>query len=49
MNKKIKFFAIALLLAGHCAAQAQDSVSDNEISLTDGKGNKEIIEFPEAI
>lgn len=49
MNKKIKFFAIALLLAGHCAAQAQDSVSDNEISLTDGKGNKEIIEFPEAM
>ena len=37
-----------MLLAGTCAAQAQNDDS-NEISVTDSKGNKEVIEFPEAM
>lgn len=49
MNQKAIFFTVALLFTGHCAAQAQNSDNDNEISVTDSKGNKEVIEFPEAM
>ena len=49
MNKKTLFFTVALLFAGNCMAQAQGSNDDNEISVTDSKGNQEVIEFPEAM
>lgn len=38
-----------MLFAGNCMAQAQGSNDDNEISVTDSKGNQEVIEFPEAM
>lgn len=49
MNKKTLLFTVALLFAGNCMAQAQGSNDDNEISVTDSKGNQEVIEFPEAM
>lgn len=49
MNKKILLFTVALLFAGNSMAQAQGSNDDNEISVTDSKGNQEVIEFPEAM
>lgn len=49
MNKKTLFFTVALLFAGNSMAQAQGSNDDNEISVTDSKGNQEVIEFPEAM
>lgn len=49
MDKKAIFFAVALLFAGNCTTQAQDYNDDNEISVTDSKGNEEVIEFPEAM
>lgn len=38
-----------MLFAGNSMAQAQGSNDDNEISVTDSKGNQEVIEFPEAM
>lgn len=49
MNKKTLLFTVALLFAGNSMAQAQGSNDDNEISVTDSKGNQEVIEFPEAM
>lgn len=49
MNKKTLLFTVALLFAGNNMAQAQGSNDDNEISVTDSKGNQEVIEFPEAM
>ena len=49
MDKKAFFFAIALFLGGSCAVHAQQGNDDNEISVTDGKGNEELIVFPEAM
>lgn len=49
MNKKTLLFTVALLFAGISMAQAQGSNDDNEISVTDSKGNQEVIEFPEAM
>lgn len=49
MNKKTLLFTVALLFSGNSMAQAQGSNDDNEISVTDSKGNQEVIEFPEAM
>ena len=49
MNKKTLLFTVALLFASNSMAQAQGSNDDNEISVTDSKGNQEVIEFPEAM
>lgn len=49
MNKKTLLFTVALLFAGNSMVQAQGSNDDNEISVTDSKGNQEVIEFPEAM
>lgn len=49
MNKKTLLFTVALLFAGNSMAQAQGSNDDKEISVTDSKGNQEVIEFPEAM
>lgn len=49
MNKKTLLFTVALLFAGNSMAQVQGSNDDNEISVTDSKGNQEVIEFPEAM
>ena len=49
MDKKAFFFTIALFLGGSCAVHAQQGNDDNEISVTDGKGNEELIVFPEAM
>lgn len=49
MKKKTLLFTVALLFAGNSMAQAQGSNDDNEISVTDSKGNQEVIEFPEAM
>lgn len=49
MNKKTLLFTVALLFADNSMAQAQGSNDDNEISVTDSKGNQEVIEFPEAM
>ena len=38
-----------MLFAGNSMAQAQGSNDDNEISVTDSKGNQEVIESPEAM
>lgn len=38
-----------MLFAGNSMTQAQGSNDDNEISVTDSKGNQEVIEFPEAM
>ncbi len=48
MNKKAIMISAAMLLTSLCNAQAQDD-NGNEISVTDSKGNQEIIEFPEAM
>ena len=39
---------VALLLGGNCAMQAQED-NEDEITVTDQKGNEEVIEFPEAM
>lgn len=49
MNKKILLMIFTMSLSGHCAMQAQEDNSDDEITVTDGDGNKEVIEFPEAM
>lgn len=46
MNKKTLLITAAMLFTGNCVTQAQN---DNEISVTDNKGNKEVIEVPEAL
>ena len=40
-----------MLFVGHCVMQAQefDDGNDDEITVTDKKGNEEVIEFPEAM
>lgn len=51
MNKKKLFFLVSMLFVGHCVMQAQefDDGNDDEITVTDKKGNEEVIEFPEAM
>lgn len=41
--------AAAIYFAGNFIATAQTSVADDEITVTDSNGNKETIEFPEAM
>lgn len=51
MKKKIIFLMSAMILSGTCAMRAQDYTTDDddEITVTDGEGNEEVIEFPEAM
>lgn len=49
MNKKILLLAITMCFSGHCAMQAQEDNSSDEITVTDGSGENEVIEFPEAM
>lgn len=49
MNKKILLLALTMGFSGHCAMQAQEDNSDDEITVTDGSGESEVIEFPEAM
>lgn len=51
MKKQILFLMSTMLLSGTCAVQAQDFATDadDEITVTDGEGNEEVIEFPEAM
>ena len=48
MDKKTLLISTAMMLAWQLPAQAQ-SGDDNEISITDSLGNKEVIAFPEAM
>lgn len=48
MKKKAIMMMVALLLGGNCAMQAQED-NEDEITVTDQKGNEEVIEFPEAM
>ena len=47
MKKKILLLSITMLFAGNCAIQAQNE--KDEITVTDAKGKKEVIELPEAM
>jgi len=51
MKKQIIFLMATLILSGNSAVQAQDDFTDDddEITVTDGEGNEEVIEFPEAM
>src|SRR5574344_1526096 len=47
MKKKILFMSLTMLLVGNCGIQAQNK--SDEITVTDAKGKKEVIELPEAM
>lgn len=49
MKKKILLLAFTMYISGNCATQAQENVDDDEITVTDQEGDKEVIEFPEAM
>lgn len=50
MNNKTIILALTMLFSGHCATQAQDdNVTVDEITVTDQKGIKEVVAFPEAM
>ncbi len=51
MDKRKLLLMVSMLFIGHCAMLAQDDNdgSDDEITVTDNKGNEEVIEFPEAM
>lgn len=49
MKERIFMMAAAIYFAGNSIATAQTSVADDEITVTDSNGNKETIEFPEAM
>lgn len=49
MKKRLFLMAAAIYFAGNSIALAQTESDDDEITVTDEKGNKEVIEFPEAM
>ncbi len=50
MNNKTIILSLTMLFSGHCATQAQDdNVTTDEITVTDQKGIKEVVAFPEAM
>lgn len=49
MNKNILLLVLTMSFSGHCVMQAQEYNSDDEITVTDKEGNKEVIGFPEAM
>ncbi len=49
MKKRIFLMAFAIYFTGNGIATAQTDGGDDEITVTDDKGNSEVIEFPEAM
>lgn len=50
MNRKIILLSVTMMLSFHGAVMAQNDVGDeDEIKVTDQKGNEDVIEFPEAM
>lgn len=49
MNKRILLLTLTMSFAGHCAIQAQEDISNDEITVTDQQGMDEVVAFPEAM
>ena len=51
MNKKVLLAILAMFFTMNCTIQAQEDidVDEDDIIVTDGDGEEEVIEFPEAM